>query len=64
MIEQMKGTDLDTGVQGEHFVIYMHMTGSDDSGTDIPEAGSITDTESESEAFHWINCIVWNGQLF
>ena len=36
----------------ERFAIYMHMTGSDDSGTDIAEEGSSIDTTSESEAFH------------
>ena len=40
----------------------MHMTGSDDSGTDIAEEGSITN--AASEVFHWISCINWNGQLF
>ena len=64
MIDRMKCTYLDTGEQGERFVIYMHMTGSDDSSTDIAEVGSSTDTASESKAFHWIDCIVWHGQLF
>ena len=52
MIDQMKAAYLDTGVQGERFVIYMHMMDSDDSGTDTAEEGSSTDTASESEAFH------------
>ena len=63
-IDQMKAADLDAGEQGERFVIYMHMTGSDDSGTDTAEEGSSTDTASESEAVHWIDCIVRNGRLF
>ena len=50
MIDQMKATDLYTGEQGERFVIYM--TGFDNSGTNTAEEGSITDTASESEAFH------------
>ena len=64
MKDLMKATCLGTGEQGEPYVIYMYVTGSDDSGTDTAEEGSITDTASESEAFHWIDCIVWNGQLF
>ena len=47
MIDQIKATDLDTGEQGEHYVIYMYVTGSDDSGTDTVEEGSSTDTVSE-----------------
>ena len=66
MIYQMKATDLDTGEQGERFVIYMYVTGSDDSDTDTAEEGSSTDILSiwHSEAFHWNDCIVWNRQLF
>ena len=45
--DQMKATDLDTGERGEHFVIYMYMIGSDDSGTDTVEEGTSTDTGSE-----------------
>ena len=40
------------------------MTGSDGIGTDNAEEDSSTNTASESEAFHWIDCIVLNGQLF
>ena len=52
MIDRMKGTNLVTGKQSELFLIYMHLTGSDDSGTDIAEEGSSIDSASESEAFH------------
>ena len=64
MTDQMKAADLDTREQGERFVIYMHMTDSDSSDTDTAEEGSSTNTASESEAVYWIDCIVWNGQLF
>ena len=63
-MDQMKAADLDTGEQDKRFVIYVHMTGSDGSGTDTDEEGRSTDTASESEAVHWIDCIVWYGQLF
>ena len=33
-------------------------------GTDIAEEGSCTDTASETKELYWIDCIVWNGQLF
>ena len=39
MIDEMKATNLDTGEHGECFVIYMYVTGSNDSGTDIAEVG-------------------------
>ena len=39
MIDEMKATNLDTGEHGEYFVIYMYVTGSNDSGTDIAEVG-------------------------
>ena len=66
MIDQMKATDLDTGEQGERFIVdmYMYVTGSDDNGNDTVEEGSSTDTASEEVEFFWINCIVWNGQMF
>ena len=51
-IDQTKAAELDAGEQGEHFGLYMHMTGSDGSGTDTAEEGSSTDTASESEAVH------------
>ena len=53
IIDQMKVTE-----QGERFVIYIYVTGSDDSGTDTAEEYSSTDTAIESKAFHRINCIV------
>ena len=49
-------TDLYTGEQGERLVI--HVAGSDNSGTDTPEEGSSTDTASDTETFHWLDCIV------
>ena len=52
MRDQMKATDLGTGKQDEHFVIYMYVTGSDDSGSDTVEENSNIYTASESETFH------------
>ena len=58
IIDEMKATNLNTGEHCERFVIYMYVTGSDNSGIDTTEEDSSNDTASESEAFHWINCIV------
>ena len=52
MIDLMKATDLGIREQGEYFVIYMYVSGFDDSGVDTAEGGSSIDTASESEAFH------------
>ena len=52
MIDQMKATNLDTGEQGESFVVSIYVMGSDASGTATAEKGSSTNTASESEAFH------------
>ena len=62
MIDQTKATDLYKWEQDERFVIYV--TGSDNSVTDTAKEVSSTDTASESEEFHWIDCIIWNVQLF
>ena len=59
----MKATDLYPWEQGERFVIYIYVTGSDDNGTDTAEEGKSTDTASGSEAFHRIDYIVWNNIL-
>ena len=64
MIDEMKAANLNTGEHGGRFVIYMYMAGSNDSGTDTPEEDSSIDTTTELETFHWIDRIVWNGQLF
>ena len=52
MIDEMKVTNLDTGEHGERFMIYMYVTGTNDSGTDTAEEGSSIDTTCEPEAFH------------
>ena len=64
MIDEMKATNLYTGEHSECFVIYMYMMGTNDSGADTAAEGSSIDTASEMEEFHWIDCIVWTGQLF
>ena len=51
MIDQIKTTDLVTKEEGERFLIYMYVTGSDDIGTDKPEEDIIIDTATEPEAF-------------
>ena len=52
MINEMKATNLDTGEHGERFVNYIHVTGTNDSGTDTAKEGSSIDTMSQLEDFH------------
>ena len=63
IIDQMKATDLDTGEQGECFVIYMYMMGSDDSSTDTTEEGSSTNTVNQRRFTDSIYYLKWSTVL-
>ena len=52
VIDEMKATNLDTGEHGERFVIYMYVTGTNDSDTDTAGESRSIYTTSESEEFH------------